>query len=318
MDISVIIPAYNNEHTIGLVLDALKNQQYDHGQIEVMVIDDCSKDNTIKECRSKGIGVIQNEQNSGLGYTLNKGIKLAKNEIIVTLHADTIPLSADWLSELVKPLADSSIAASCSIEKNRDDEDLDLWEKLLLIGLGESSAFTDKSDAYRKDVLTEIGFFDEKTFRTAGEDEDMALRLRLSNKKLAGSSARVFHNHVYPQSSNNHLVSILKKEYIFGQAGGALRRKFPSYKPGAYVYLTPKSFLYDGLFRVIICVGSLIPYVQLVFIPALILVCFRGISKIAKKTGGVKIYFLYPLFNFLRYWSFTFGYFKGLLTKKQR
>lgn len=320
MNVSVIIPTYNNERTIGLVLEALKNQEYQRGQVEFIVIDDGSKDSTIKICEAHGVSVIKNEKNLGLAYTLNRGIKLSKNEIIVTLHGDTIPILSRWLSELIEPLDNPSVAASCSLQQpptyNRGN--LSMWEKLLWAKLDEHNALNNKADAYRKEIFTEIGFFDDKTFRTAGEDEDMALRQRFNNKRIVGTLARVHHKHFFACSSSQCVVDILKKEYIFGQAGGALRRKFLFYKPGAYVFPNPKGFMYDGLFRVMMCIGSLIPYIQVIFIPMFILSCFLGICKTIKYVGSINVVFLYPIFNLLRFWSYTFGYIHGIVTKKQR
>jgi len=320
MNVSIVIPTYNSGRTIGQVLEALKTQEYDKGRVEVIVVDDESKDPTVKICEANGVKVIRNERNTGLAYTLNKGIKLSKYEIVVTLHGDTIPLSRNWLSDLVKPLHAPSVAASCSLQQppklNRDN--LSLWEKLIWAKLDEHTALNNKADAYRKDTLLEIGLFDDRTFRTAGEDEDLALRLRKADKKIIGTKARVRHNHHFSYTSSpNSLVKILRKEYIFGQAGGALRRKFPRYKPGSYVHPSPRSLVADGFFRASVCIGCLLPYIQAVCIPLLIITSSLGLRKTLKRTQNRKTFFLYPIFNILRFWSYTLGYCYGLIKGKQ-
>lgn len=320
MNVSIVIPAYNNERTIGLVLKALRIQEYDKGQVEVIVIDDGSRDSTVKICEAHGVRVIRNEINSGLAYTLNRGIKLSKHEIVVTLHGDTIPLSTRWLSELIEPFNDPSVAASCSLQQppNCKSDDLSLWEKLLWAKLDEHNAFNDKADAYRKSVLFEIGLFDYETFRTAGEDEDLALRLRQANKKITTTKARVRHNHHSLCSSNfDCLLKILRKENIFGQAGGALRRKSLFYKPGSYVYPSPRSFVTDGFFRTFICIGCVVPYVQILCIPLIILISLFGLRKTSKYVGTMRAILLYPIFNILRFWFYAFGYCYGIIRGKQ-
>jgi len=320
LGVSVIIPTYNNERTIGLVIEALKNQKISKDMMEVIIIDDGSKDSTIEICESHGINVIKNNKNKGLSYTLNRGITLSKHEIVVTLHGDTIPLSENWLSELIDPLDDFSIAASCSLQEppTHSSDVLSIWEKLLWSKLDEHNALNNKADAYRKGVLIEINLFDSHTFRTAGEDEDLALRLRLTNKKIAATKAKVLHAHMFKCDTDfKCLIKILKKEYIFGQAGGALRRKKPFYKPGSYVFPSPKSFIMDGLFRTFICIGSLLPYIQIVCIPILIIASLFGITKSMNYIKNKKVIFLYPSFNIIRFWVFSIGYIIGIFKGKQ-
>ena len=319
MNVSVIIPAYNNAQTIGLVLESLLNQEYSKGKMEVIVIDDNSRDSTAKICRGYGVRVIQNGQNYGLGYSLNKGIALSAYAIIVTLHGDTIPLSRTWLNDLTDPLVDSTIAACCSLQRPPNQSNrLRLWEKLLWSKLGEHNAFNDKADAYRKDVLSELDFFDYLTFRTAGEDEDLALRLRMSKKKIVATNALVSHDHYHFFSSSfKCLTNILSKEYTFGRAGGALRRKFPFHKLGSHIYPRPKPFINDGLFRTTICIGCFLPYIQIVFFPFLILLSFSGIVKTVKETRMRSALIIYPFFNIMRYMSYALGYLVGLVTKRQ-
>lgn len=321
MNVSIIIPAYNNAKTIKSVLEALKNQEYSQGQVEIIVVDDKSKDSTVEICEAAGVRLVKNQQNGGLGYSLNKGIRLSKYEIVVMLHGDAVPLSKVWLRDLVAPLADPSIVASCSLQENPTVTEgrLCLWEKLLLARLDPHGAFNDKADAYKKDILAELGYFDCATFRTAGEDEDLALRLRLSNKKIVATNARIMHDHYdYYLSSLGCLKNLLAKDYTFGRAGGALRRKFPYHKPGSYVYPTPRSFLSDGLFRSTICVGSFIPFVQILCLPILIVFSLPGIIKTVKRTRLNSTLVLYPIFNIMRYMCYTAGYLTGLATRKQR
>lgn len=83
----VVIPAYNEEETIGAVLDGLKKKE-----IPVLVIDDGSSDATAKVVQEKGVHLIRNRKNLGKGLALRKGIDyLFKNEdfdYIVTMDAD--------------------------------------------------------------------------------------------------------------------------------------------------------------------------------------------------------------------------------------
>ncbi|MBU2504126.1 MAG: glycosyltransferase [Nanoarchaeota archaeon] len=91
--ISVVIAAYNTEKYIQECLDSILNQSIRN--IEIIVIDDCSKDATpdIVEQKSKEdsrIRLIKLKQNLGRAGALNQGIKKAKGKYIAFLDADDL------------------------------------------------------------------------------------------------------------------------------------------------------------------------------------------------------------------------------------
>lgn len=102
--ISVVIPAYNEEESIGKVIDAIikvlqKNNIYENS--EIIVVNDGSTDSTKEKALEKGIIVLDNPQNMGYGYSLKKGISHSKNETIVITDADlTYPFS--YVPEMLK------------------------------------------------------------------------------------------------------------------------------------------------------------------------------------------------------------------------
>ena len=316
MNVSIIIPAYNNQKTISNVLNTLMCQKYELGKFEIIVIDDHSKDSTGEEIKKFPVTYILNETNLGLAKSLNKGVSLSKYDIVVTLHGDAIPTSPSWLQKLVFPLKDPNVAATCSIQlsPNFENRHPTLWEKLLYGKRSIHVALNDKADAYKKSVLNEIGMFDDETYRTAGEDEDIALRLVLNGKTIMNTEAEIIHNHYFRTNGDNVLKKILEREYQFGLAGGALRRKYPFYKPRAYILIQSKSPITDGFFRMTLCIGSLIPYAQIIFIPLLFIAALKGITKIEKEK---KLLVLYPFFNICRFAIYTAGYLVGIVRGKQ-
>ena len=83
---SVIIPAYNEEKSVAQVINLLKNNSY--GIVDdVIVVDNGSEDNTGKEAEKSGAKVIVCNKR-GKGYAMEKGLKFAKNEVIIFLDAD--------------------------------------------------------------------------------------------------------------------------------------------------------------------------------------------------------------------------------------
>ena len=95
--VSVIMPAYNAEdYIVDSILSAI-NQSYDG--VELIVIDDCSTDNTVLTVKERfndddRVKLIINSNNSGPGISRNNGIKTAKGRFIAFLDSDDI-----WLSE---------------------------------------------------------------------------------------------------------------------------------------------------------------------------------------------------------------------------
>ncbi|RFS15543.1 HAD-IB family phosphatase [Emticicia sp. C21] len=98
--ITVVIPALNEEKTIGCVIDIAKNNPQ---VTEILVVDDQSKDNTVAVAKKHGAKVIiSNKQ--GKGTSMRDGALYAKNEIIAFLDADITTYPANVVELLCKPL----------------------------------------------------------------------------------------------------------------------------------------------------------------------------------------------------------------------
>lgn len=89
--ISVIIPNYNGKHLLEMylpsVIDALNFETIDY---EIIVIDDCSKDDSVAFISQNysSIIVLKNDVNSGFSKTCNKGIFAAKKDLVLLLNTD--------------------------------------------------------------------------------------------------------------------------------------------------------------------------------------------------------------------------------------
>lgn len=90
--VSVIVPVFNAENTIKTALDSLLKQSWSN--IEIIVIDDCSTDNTLKVLEEyseeSNLFVYQNDENKGAYPTRNKGLVLATGDLVTVMDAD------DW------------------------------------------------------------------------------------------------------------------------------------------------------------------------------------------------------------------------------
>ena len=89
-NVSIVIPAYNEQNTIQSVLDTI-NDHIGSSIGELIVVNDCSVDNTKMILENLNIGnlvIINNLRNLGYGGSLKAGIKKAKKDFILMLDAD--------------------------------------------------------------------------------------------------------------------------------------------------------------------------------------------------------------------------------------
>jgi len=101
--ISIILPMYNEEQTIGKVLRNLPRDK----SIEIIVVDDHSKDNSLKEIErineNNEIKVIKHNKNRGYGAAIVTGINNAQGEVLVTMDSDGQHSPYDILA-MIKPI----------------------------------------------------------------------------------------------------------------------------------------------------------------------------------------------------------------------
>ena len=91
MKISIIVPAYNEEKTIVEILSKVQEQNNIERELEVIVIDDKSEDNTkkiLKENSHLYTTLIELENNLGKGGAVKEGLKVATGDYVLFQDAD--------------------------------------------------------------------------------------------------------------------------------------------------------------------------------------------------------------------------------------
>jgi glycosyltransferase involved in cell wall biosynthesis len=84
MDVSVILPCFNEQETLGVCIDKIKKVL---PSAEIIVVDNNSTDNSVKIALSKKVKIIY-EKNQGYGFALKAGFKAAKGKRVVMADAD--------------------------------------------------------------------------------------------------------------------------------------------------------------------------------------------------------------------------------------
>ena len=99
--VSIIIPVYNQAtYTYNCLKSILENSG--NVEYEVIIIDDCSSDNTEKIMQSiNGINYVKNKENLGFLKNCNKGAKIAKGKYLLFLNNDTM-VTKKWLENMLK------------------------------------------------------------------------------------------------------------------------------------------------------------------------------------------------------------------------
>lgn len=153
-EISVIIPVFNESHSIKKTVEAVQNLDKN---LEIIVVDGQSSDETAKIAETCGVKVLHAEK--GRGIQMHVGANIAKGKVFWFLHADTIPDSNSVL-EIEKALRDKEIVGGnfeiCFDGDSKPAKFMTwLYPHLRKIGLlyGDSAIFV------RCDVYREIGGF---------------------------------------------------------------------------------------------------------------------------------------------------------------
>jgi len=197
-----VVVNYNGEKFIAKCLESISRQSYRN--FEVVVVDNGSNDRSLEIVNDFAIKlemeIIRNSKNLGFAKAANQGIKRADSEIIALVNNDAF-LDEKWLEEIVKACkndASAGIFASkilfpngrinsaghiiyrgfAVMERGFFEKDLGQYDfDCYVAGACAATA------AYRREMLEEIGLFDEDYFMY-NEDVDLSLRAILLGWKV--------------------------------------------------------------------------------------------------------------------------------------
>lgn len=239
MKISIVTVCYNSAATIQSTLDSVSRQDYP--DIEHIVIDGASKDNTldIVSKHTSANKVVVSEPDNGIYDAMNKGIKLASGEVVGTLNADDFYIANDVISEVAHIFKDPTIDACFADLVYVDQMDTDK-----VVRYWKSQSYTDglfkkgwmpahPTFFVRKSVYERLGYF-SLNYKIAA-DFELLFRLVEINKiktvylpkvlvkmRLGGTTNASFSNVI---TQNKEIIATLRRHYSnFSLIGFVLRK----------------------------------------------------------------------------------------------
>jgi peptidoglycan/xylan/chitin deacetylase (PgdA/CDA1 family) len=213
--ISVVIPAYNREATLGVSLDALIAQT--HPEWEAIVVDDGSADGTAavaEEYAARDPRIrVQRQPNGGVSVARNTAIALARHPFLFFLDAD------DWITpeafaqltaalerypdaQLVNGGCTRILADGTEIPEERVAEDDDLFAKF-----ARTCAFSIHTSLVDTELVRRLGGFD--TSLVTCEDWDLWQRIVRTNVRFASIPENVAYYRVRVGSASGNGVRMM-------------------------------------------------------------------------------------------------------------
>lgn len=187
VQVSVVIPLYNDAATIGAVLDGLAAQA-GAPPFEVIVVDDGSSDGGggLVGARARVI----RQPNAGPAAARNQGARDATGEIVLFLDADCVP-PPNWVADMVHALATGRFDAVMGTIGMANDgivprlvqSEIDDRYRGMAVATGGVDFIAAPACGFRRDVFLALGGFDER-LRHA-EDVEIAYRVTAAGHRIA-------------------------------------------------------------------------------------------------------------------------------------
>lgn len=192
MKITILIPVFNEEKTIGSVLNKISKIRFPC-KSEIIVVDDGSTDNTIVEIKknnSKKIKLISKKSNSGKGAAIKVGLEKATGDYLIIQDAD-LEYNPEEISKLLSPIINikktddiSAIYGSRFMKKNVEIPRLYLWGNkflTLITNFLYGINITDMETGYK---IIPVKFFKNKSLKSDRFDIEPEITAKLVKNNI--------------------------------------------------------------------------------------------------------------------------------------
>ena len=217
MKITVITPTFNSANTILANLASVKNQKYKN--LEHIIIDNKSVDGTlnlIKKQNDNRIKIVS-EQDNGIYDAINKGIKLAKGEIISILHSDDKYYNNHTLLNIINNFKDRNIDIIYGnllyTKKNNLNKIIRYWKSTNYIQGMFFKGWSPPHPSFfvKKKIYQKFGLYSTKI----GNPADIELMYRFLELKKVNNKYinKILIKMRYGGKSNKNFFEILKQNF---------------------------------------------------------------------------------------------------------
>lgn len=224
--VSIIVPVKDRAEELAGCLQSIVGQNYPRDRMELIVIDDGSKDETAKVARAFPCRLLRNNRTQGQSYCRNRAAAEARGEILAFIDSDCVA-SDTWIREIVPYFQWEAVGAVGGyVDGYFDRSALDRYEKTFSsLNMGKEILFSadDPSTFYvptcnllvRRDLYLKIGGITESLH--VGEDVDFCWRMRsLGQRLLYVPVGAVLHKH------RSGVVKMLKRRADYGTSEALL------------------------------------------------------------------------------------------------
>lgn len=194
--ISLVIPAYNEEDSIGMTIESCLGVNYPREKLEVIVVDDGSTDKTEEralEYEDNELVKVITQENKGKGGALNTGLEEASGEFMACVDADS-RIMEESLKNIVSQFDDDT-AAIASAMKVHDPQNMvqkiqwfeymvGIFHRSIMSIINAIHVTPGPLSVYRRHVIDEVGGFDEDSLV---EDQEICFRLQKYQWKVRSS-----------------------------------------------------------------------------------------------------------------------------------
>jgi glycosyltransferase involved in cell wall biosynthesis len=255
--LSAIVCSHNGAETLPTALQSLRRQTLAESEMEVIVVDDGSSDETPEIALAAGVRVVRLDPSEGTARARNAGVLAARADVVAFID-DDCEADRDWANEIVRAFADPDLVGVGGkivpdspsgfvrryLEHNNPLEPLGaellesytaghrlrLYLRRMLLGPeepGELYAAAGANLALRRAAVLEIGGFDEE-IRFSPEDEDLCRRL---HRRRDGAVLRFAATAVVTHHFDRRVRDIFRRARAYGQGTARLVRKYDEVKP---------------------------------------------------------------------------------------
>jgi glycosyltransferase involved in cell wall biosynthesis len=212
---SIVIPTFNGASRIGNCLDSLVKQTAGQN-VEILVVDDGSTDNTANVVRGYSSIRLVFQANAGPASARNRGALEAQGKILLFTDDDCVPMP-DWLEAMLGPFRDPEVVGAKGVYRTHQKSlaarfvQIEYEDKYrLMAGLASIDFIDTYSAGFRRDRFLEMTGYDTSFPVACAEDIELSYRMSARGWKMKFVPAAIVY-HTHPDTLSRYL----KKKYKF-------------------------------------------------------------------------------------------------------